>query len=344
MRAIRKNEAGPGLSLVDVPVPRIGPDEVLIRVAAAGICGTDAHIYQWDSWAQGRIRPPLVLGHEFAGRIVELGSAVRGYAKGDRVSAEGHLACGVCPLCRTGQAHICPSMKIIGVDVDGAFAEFAKMPASNLWKIDDGIPDEVAAIHDPLGNAFHTTMAAPVAGRTVLILGCGPIGLFACGIARASGAVRVIASDLNDARLQIARKMGAHVVVNGSREDLAGLVRRETEGLGVDVALEMSGAPPAIVQALSLVRNGGDVQLLGLPNGAVLVNLAEDVIFKGITVRGILGRRMYDTWYQVRGFLRAGLLDPQPVITHRAPFTEFERALQDLIAGKAGKIVLTFPQ
>lgn len=343
MRAIRKNEAKAGLSLVEVPVPKIGPGEVLIRVAAAGICGTDAHIYQWDTWAQGRIKPPLILGHEFAGRIAEVGSAVTGYAKGDRVSAEGHLACGFCALCRTGQAHICPTMKIIGVDVDGAFAEYAKMPATNLWRIDDDIPDEVAAIHDPLGNAFHTALVSPITGMTVLVLGCGPIGLFACGIAKSSGAVRVIASDLNDARLELARRMGAHVCVNAGREDLAAIVRRETEGLGVDVVFEVSGAPSAIRQALQVVRNGGDVRLLGLPNGAVPINLAEDVIFKGVTVRGILGRRMFDTWYQIRGFLRAKLLDPQPVITHRVPFTEFERALQDLIAGKAGKIVLTFP-
>jgi threonine 3-dehydrogenase len=340
LKAILKKSAGKGLLLGEVPVPKIGPNEVLIRVRAAGICGTDAHIYEWNAWAQDRIKPPIVVGHEFAGEIVELGSQVRGYAKGEIVSAEGHITCGHCVLCKTGQAHICREVSIIGVDRDGCFAEFISMPASNLWKIPPEVPIEWAAIHDPLGNAFHTVLTADIPGRKVMILGAGPIGLMAIGIARASGAARVIATETNPFRRELAVKMGAHQVLDPSKDDVAKAVADATDGLGVDVACVMSGHPDAIHQALASVRNGGRVQLLGLPSKEVSIDLANDVIFKGITIYGVIGRRMYDTWQQMSESLRAGLIDLAPVITHRITFEQFEKGFAAMASGDTGKVIL----
>jgi threonine 3-dehydrogenase len=340
LKAILKKSAAKGLSLGEAPVPKIGPNEVLIRVRAAGICGTDAHIYDWNAWAQERIKPPLVVGHEFAGEIVELGSQVRGYAKGETVSAEGHITCGHCVLCKTGQAHICRDVSIIGVDRDGCFAEFIAMPASNLWKIPPEVPIEWAAIHDPLGNAFHTVLTAEIPGRKVMILGAGPIGLMAIGIARASGAARVIATETNPFRRELAMKMGAHQVLDPSKDDVAKAVADATDGLGVDVACVMSGHPDAIRQALRSVRNGGRVQLLGLPSKEVSIDLSNDVIFKGITIYGVIGRRMYDTWQQMSESLRAGLIDLAPVITHRIPFEQFEKGFAAMAQGDTGKVIL----
>jgi len=342
MKAIVKEHPGKGLSIREIPVPVIGTTEVLIRVKAAGICGTDAHIYDWDHWAEGRIKPPLVLGHEFAGEVIEIGREVRGVTLGQIVSAEGHLACGHCVLCRTGQGHICRDMKIIGVDVDGAFAEFVKMPATNLWPIPPEVPMEVAAIHDPLGNAFHTVLGGPgcIAGQTVLVLGCGPIGCMAVAVARAAGATRVIASEVNPLRRRLATTMGAHSVVDPREEDLASVVGAATEGLGADLVCEMSGHPDAIRQATRLVRNGGRIHLLGLPKDDVALDLSGTVIFKGVTVYGVIGRRMYETWTQMSAFLKAGLIDIRPVITHRFPFGEFESGIEAIKSGQAGKVIL----
>ncbi len=343
MKAIVKAKAEPGLTLQDVPEPGApGPGEALIRIRAGSICGTDLHIHKWDAWAQSRIRPPRIIGHEIAGDIVALGSGVEGYATGQTVSVEGHIVCGRCSLCRTGQAHICPRMEIIGIDRDGGFAEYIKVPASNLWKIDAGIPIEVAALHDALGNAFHTTLLNPVAGKSVLILGCGPIGLLSCAIARASGAERVFATDVNAKRLEIAGRMGADVRIDASTQDPVRVVLDATESIGADVVLEMSGAPAAIQQGLAAVRNGGEVRLLGLPPTDVPIALARDVIFKGVTLHGVLGRRMYETWYQMRAFLRAKRIDVSPVITHRLPYRDVDKGLAALQAGTAGKIVLRF--
>jgi threonine 3-dehydrogenase len=340
MKAIVKESPGPGLAIRDVPVPAVGPTDVLIRVKAAGICGTDAHIYEWDHWAQSRLKPPLIIGHEFAGEVVEIGREVRGIAPGQLVSAEGHLNCGHCTLCRNGDAHVCRDMKIIGVDVDGAFAEYVKMPASNIWPIAPEVGVDVGAIHDPLGNAFHTVLASPVAGLSVLVLGAGPIGLMAIAIARAAGAARVIASESNPFRRELAAKMGAHAVVEPG-EGLTRAVAEATDGLGVDVVCEMSGHPEAIRSALRLVRNGGAVRLLGLPKDEVSLDLAKDVIFKGITIYGVLGRKMYGTWMQMSAFLKAGLIDVRPIITHRVPFERFEEGIAAITSGKAGKVILT---
>lgn len=340
MRALVKERPGKGLTLKDLPVPRPGPRDVLIRVRRVGLCGTDGHIYAWNAWAAGRIKPPVTIGHEFAGVIEETGPEVVGYAPGEIVTAEGHLACGVCVQCRTGNAHICRYVKIIGVDIDGAFAEFIVMPASNVWKIDPEIPLDIAAIHDPLGNAFHAVMSADVRGRSVLVTGCGPIGLFCIGIAKASGASRIFASEVQPARLELARVMGAHHVINPATSDLERSIRVQTDGMGADVVLEMSGHPRAIRDGLRAVRDGGEVCLLGLPEDEIPINLSRDVIFKGVTVRGIIGRRMFETWFAMRSYLRARLFDPAPVITHRFGIGDFEKAVEAIHSG-AGKVILS---
>ena len=338
MRALVKAIAGPGFELRDVPKPAIRDDEVLIQVRRTGVCGTDVHIYDWDAWAQGRCRPPFTVGHEFAGDVVEVGRLVTDVAEGDRVTAEGHIVCGRCHLCRTGNAHVCPSTRIIGVDRDGCFADYIAMPATNVWHLDDAVSHEIGGIHDPMGNAFHTALAGTeLPGKTVLVTGCGPIGIFAVGICKAAGASRIIASDVNPTRLALARTMGAHDAVTPQEAEQA--VKRATQGLGVDVVLEMSGVPAAIHQAFELVRLGGRVQMLGIPAKPMEVNFATEIIFKGITVYGVVGRKMYDTWIQMTQFLRSGQFDPTPVITHRFPLERFDDAIAAIKGGDAGKVV-----
>ena len=337
MKALVKPSAGPGFKLQDVPEPKIRDDEVLIRVRRAGVCGTDVHIYEWDAWAQGRVKPPIVVGHEFAGEVAQVGRLVTDVSEGDRVTAEGHIVDGRCLLCRTGNAHVCPYTRIIGVDRNGCFAEYIAMPATNVWHLDDTTSFDVGGIHDPMGNAFHTALTADIPGATVLVTGCGPIGLFAVGICKAAGASRIIATDMIDMRLALARTMGAHDAV---RPDQASeVVKRHTDKLGVDVVLEMSGVPSAIHQAFDLVRVGGRVQMLGIPAKPMDVNFATEVIFKGITIYGVVGRRMYDTWHQMTRFLRSGLFDPTPVITHRFPLEAADEAIRAIKSGEAGKVV-----
>ena len=337
MKALVKETAAPGFKLKDVPVPTIRDDEVLIRVRRAGVCGTDVHIYDWDAWAQGRCRPPFTVGHEFAGDVVQVGSLVADVREGDRVTAEGHIVCGRCHLCRTGNAHVCPNTRIIGVDRDGCFADYIAMPATNVWHLDDSTPYEIGGIMDPMGNAFHTALTADIPGAVVLITGCGPIGIFAVGICKAAGASRIIASDVNETRLALAKQMGADDVVHPNEAEAA--VKAATDGLGADVVLEMSGVPSAIHQAFALVRVGGRVQMLGIPAKPMEVNFATEIIFKGITVYGVVGRRMYDTWIQMTQFLRSGQFDPTPVITHRFPLEQYDDAIAAIKSGAAGKVV-----
>ncbi|MEP6691782.1 MAG: L-threonine 3-dehydrogenase [Gemmatimonadaceae bacterium] len=337
MKALVKKSAGPGFTLSQCPEPSILDNEVLIKVRRAGVCGTDVHIYEWDDWAKGRCKPPFVVGHEFAGDVVQVGALVTDVKTGDRVTAEGHIVDGRCLLCRTGNAHVCPYTKIIGVDRDGCFAEFISMPATNVWHLDDNISYDIGGIHDPMGNAFHTALSATIPGATVLITGCGPIGIFAVGICKAAGASRIIASDVNDRRLALAQQMGAHDIVHPGEAEAA--VKRHTDGLGVDVVLEMSGVPAAIHQAFALVRVGGHVQMLGIPAKPMEVNFATEVIFKGITIYGVVGRRMYDTWIQMTRFLRSGEFDPTPVITHRFPLEEADEAMRVIQSGEAGKVI-----
>jgi threonine 3-dehydrogenase len=342
MRALVKESAGPGIVLRDVPVPTCGPTEALIQVHHAGVCGTDLHIWEWDSWASNRLKPPVVIGHEFAGRITQLGKEAAQdnlLAVGDLVTAEGHVVCGHCLQCRLGDGHLCRRTQIIGVDRDGAFADFIVMPASNVIKL-DGIPTEIGAIMDPLGNAVHTVLEAQVPGSTVLVLGCGPIGCFAVGVARAAGASLVIASDFNPTRLELAREMGAQVTLNPGTDDVVARVRELTDGDGVDLVCEMSGHPSGHAQALAAARMGGRVNLLGTPNRTTEVDFARDIIFKGLTLYGVTGRKMYQTWHQMRRFLRAGQLDPRPVITHRFPLECIRDAIQVIKDGQAGKVIL----
>lgn len=337
MRALVKETAAPGFALREAPQPTIRDDEVLIRVRRAGVCGTDVHIYEWDDWARGRCRPPFTVGHEFAGDVVQVGSLVTDVRVDDRVTAEGHIVDGRCVLCRTGNSHVCPHTKIIGVDRDGCFADYIAMPATNVWHLDADVSYDIGGIHDPMGNAFHTALTTEIPGATVLITGCGPIGLFAVGIVKAAGASRIIASDVNERRLELARRMGAHDTVHP--RDVERAVKAATDGLGVDVVLEMSGAPAAIHQAFAMVRLGGHVQMLGIPAKPMEIDFATEVIFKGITIYGVVGRRMYQTWIQMTRFLRSGEFDPTPVITHRFPLEAYDEAMHVIKSGEAGKVI-----
>lgn len=339
VKALVKSSAAPGLTLTDVPVPTIRDDEVLIRVRRAGVCGTDVHIYEWDSWAAGRCRPPFVVGHEFAGDVVEVGKLVETVDVGDRVTAEGHIVDDRSLFSRTGNAHVDPSTKIIGVDRDGCFAEYIAMPATNVWHLDDAISYDVGGIHDPMGNAFHTALTADIPGAVVLITGSGPIGAFAVGICRAAGAARIIATDVNPRRRELAHTMGAHDAVHP--DDAMAAVHAASDGLGADVVLEMSGIPSAVHQAFALARPAGRVNMLGLPSRPIEVDFASEIIFKGLTVYGVVGRRMYDTWHQMTRFLRAGSFDPTPVITHCLPLEAVDEAMHLIKSGVAGKVIFS---
>ena len=342
MKALRKMQAGRGLSMETAPVPAIGAADVLVRVKTASICGTDLHIYGWDRWSQGRIRPPLTLGHEFCGVVESVGEEVTAVKSGDFVSAEMHVNCGHCRQCRLGEAHICQNLRIIGIDQDGAFAEFVKIPASNIWKLDAAIPEHYGAILDPLGNAVHTVLAGPIAGQTVLVTGCGPIGLMSIAVAKACGSSTVFATETNENRRAMAKKMGADVVLNPAAEDAVARILAETNGTGVDALLEMSGNPTAIQQGFKALRAGGRASLLGIPTENVPLDLVNDVIFKGATVQGIYGRRMYGTWVQMTALLKAGRLNLEPLFGEREPLEKFENAFAKLQGGLAGKILL-FP-
>lgn len=343
LRAVVKVSAGPGMQLRDVPIPACGPSDVLIKVRYAGVCGTDLHIWEWDAWASARLKPPVTIGHEFSGVIEQLGSdaAADGLlAVGDLVTAEGHIVCGHCLQCRLGDAHLCRRTQIIGVDRDGAFADYIVMPASNVMKL-DGIPPEVGAIMDPVGNAVHTALEGPgLAGATVLVVGCGPIGCFAVGVARAAGASLVLASDLNPRRLELARTMGAHVTLDPSAEDVPARIRELTAGDGVDVVCEMSGHPAGHAQAFAAARLGGRIHFLGTPSRATEVDFARDIIFRGLTLYGVTGRRMYRTWHEMRRLLGSGQFDPRPVITHRFPLDRIADAIAVIKDGTAGKVIL----
>ncbi len=340
MLAVVKPKAAPGAEIREVKVPGFGATDVLVKVKVASICGTDLHIYEWDRWAQNRIHPPLIPGHEFCGEVVAYGDEVTSVKEGDFVSAEMHVACGKCLQCRTGEAHICQNVKIIGVDTDGAFAEYVVIPESNIWKLDPDIPQEYASILDPLGNAVHTVLAGEIAARTVAITGAGPIGLFAIAVARAVGAATIFAIEVNEHRRSVAKKMKADYVLDPSKEDVRSIIMEKTGGLGVDVVLEMAGHPDAIRTAFDIVRRGGRISLLGLTSKPISLNFSEDIIFKGLTVQGINGRRMYQTWYQMTALLKAGKLDLHPVITDRISMKDFSKGMERLKTGEASKILV----
>ncbi|MFG0327092.1 MAG: L-threonine 3-dehydrogenase [Phycisphaerales bacterium JB037] len=342
MRALIKHHPGEGLAFTnDRPTPEIGPRDVLVRVSKAGICGTDRHIWQWDEWAAGRIPVGIVTGHEFVGVVEAVGEAVTAVKPGQRVSAEGHMTKGTDYLSRTGNAHIARDTQIFGIDRDGCFADFISVPESNVWPVHPDIPDRFAAIFDPLGNAVHTVMEAGVSAKSVLISGVGIIGLMAVTVARAAGAARIYATDVNPPRLELARKLGATAAFDASNEpDWIKEVRRETRGEGVDVLLEMSGAEPAIDQGFQALRNGGRAALLGLPAKPVTFDFNDNIIFKGCTVLGINGRRMWETWYQMEQLLLSGRLDLDDIVTHEYPLEQFETAFETMISGRGIKVLL----
>ena len=340
MLAVVKPKAAPGAEIREVKVPAFGRTDVLVKVKVASICGTDLHIYEWDKWAQGRIHPPLIPGHEFCGEVAAYGDEVTSVKEGDFVSAEMHVACGKCLQCRTGEGHICQNVKIIGVDTNGAFAEYVVIPETNIWKLGPEIPQEYASILDPLGNAVHTVLAGEIAAKTVAITGCGPIGLFSIAVARAVGATTVFAIEVNEHRRKLAEKMKADYTLDPSKQDVSAIVAERTGGLGVDVVLEMAGHPDAIRTAFDIVRRGGRISLLGLTNKPIALNFSEDIIFKGLTIQGINGRRMYQTWYQMTALLKAGKLDLHPVITDRIAMKDFSKAMDRLKTGEASKILV----
>ena len=342
MKAALKVEAAPGAKVALVNIPQIGSRDVLVQVKAASICGTDMHIYEWDAWAQSRMSVPRIFGHEFAGEVVEVGSEVTTLAPGDFVAAETHITCGHCYQCRTGQANVCRNVQILGVDRDGAFAEYIAIPESVAWKTGKEIDHRVACIQEPFGNAVHATYADEITNKTVAVFGCGPIGLWAVGLCRISGASDIFAIEPNHKRLAIATTMGAKHVYNPLEVDPVQQVLEVTEGLGVDVVLEMSGNASAIRQGFKALRNGGRVSLLGIPSRNVDLDLANDIIFKGATVYGISGRRIFDTWYRTRRILEAGQLDLKQVITHTLSFDQIHEAMEIMKSGDCGKIVMTF--
>ncbi len=340
MLAAVKTKAAPGATdVTHVPIPKIGPTEALVRVKIASICGTDLHIFDWDEWSQHRIRPPLIQGHEMAGEVERIGGEVTSVGKGDYVSFEGHIACGQCYECRTGQAHVCRNLRIMGIDRDGAFAQYVAVPAANLVKNDPSLPLEVATIQDPLGNATQVVINANVPGKSIAIFGLGPIGLMAVGLAKALSPAQVIAIEYrNEYRKQLARKLGADVVLE-SDDTTVGRIMELTAGEGVNDVLEFSGAPPALQQALQVVRPGGGIHLLGLYSNSVTINLSDDVIMRGVTLYGITGRRMFLTWYQMGGILRSQHMNLKPLVTHRFPLDDYEKALETVRSRQCGKVV-----
>jgi len=340
MQAVVKAKAAPGIELQEVPVPSPGPGEVLVKVQAASVCGTDLHIFNWDPWAQGRIHPPLIPGHEFAGVVAGKGRGVTTVKEGDLVSAEMHVACGKCMQCRIGEAHICQHVRILGVDEDGAFAEYAIIPETNIWKLSPQIPHEYATLLDPLGNAVHAVLSGPIAAQTVAVTGCGAIGLFSIAVAKACGAAKVFAVEVNAHRRAVAAQMGADVVLNPATDDVVGRIKDETDGTGVDVLLEMSGVATAIRTGFAALRTGGRASLLGIPSKPFELDFAKDIIFKGAIVLGINGRKMFETWFQMEALLATGKLNLEPAITHRLKLSEFEQAMELLRTGEAIKVVL----
>ena len=339
MRALAKVEAGPGVELIERQVPEPGPGEVLLRVDAASICGTDLHLFQWDEWAAENLVPPRILGHELAGTVVGIGPGVSRVREGDLVGVESHLFCWECAQCQRDEMHLCRDLRVIGVHVDGGFAEHVVIPEANAVE-SNGLDPAVVALQEPMGNAVHAAFAEPIEGRTVLVTGCGPIGLCAVGIARAAGAALVVATDTEPYRLDLARTMGADLALDASDPGTEARIMEATGGDGVEVVLEMSGSPRALDQALRVITRGGRISLLGIFNGAVPIVLSESVNMQGLRLHGIFGRRIYDTWERTQALLRSGALDVTPIITHRLDLSEWPKAFELLASRHAGKVVL----
>jgi threonine 3-dehydrogenase len=342
MKAIQKAQAAAGAKLIDAPIPTPADREVLVKVRATSICGTDIHIYNWDAWAAGRIRPPMIFGHEFSGEVVEIGAQVENIKVGDHVSAETHIPCGHCFQCRTGKMHICKNLKILGVDTNGCFAEYVVVPEICCIRNDKTLPWEMASVQEPFGNATYTVSESKVSGKSVAILGNGPIGIFAVGIARAYGATNVIVTGKHKVRLDLCRNYGADHVIDVAKQDPKEAIMDITSGEGVDVVLEMSGSEKSIHDGLAVVKRGGTFTAFGIPGKPIQLELAEEVVFKGITILAINGRKMFETWYEVSNLLNSGRVDVRPVITHEFPLTKMDEAMAMLTAKEkaCGKIVL----
>lgn len=341
MQAIAKVRPEPGVEIIDVPDPSPGPGEVKLKLEAASVCGTDLHIWKWDAWSAGRIHPPRIIGHEFCGTIVELGAGVEGLQVGQYVSTESHETCGHCRQCLAGQREVCANTRILGVDVDGGFRPYATIPAVCAMPTAREVPPHLAAFQDALGNAVHTVSDGPVEGRTVLITGMGPIGLFAVTVAKALGAARVVATEISPYRIELAHAVGVDRVIDPSKENAAAEIEKEFPG-GVDATLEMSGHPSSLALAVEATRPGGRISLLGVygePRQGVDMNA---VIFKGLRLQGIVGRRLPETWDLMHRLFESGKLNLEPVVTHRMHYTEFERAMELMTAGQAGKVVFDF--
>jgi threonine 3-dehydrogenase len=338
MKALVKAKAERGIWMEDIEAPSVGHNDVLIKVNRTAICGTDIHIFKWDDWAQATIPVPMAVGHEFSGNIVEMGVEVRGFEVGDRVSAEGHITCGVCRNCRAGRRHLCMNTFGVGVNRPGAFAEYLSVPAFNVFKLPDAISDEMASILDPLGNATHTALSFDLVGEDVLITGAGPIGIMAVAIARYAGARHVVVTDVNDYRLDLARKMGATRAINVTSQTIDDTMKELGMVEGFDVGMEMSGNPQAFRDMLRTMHHGGKVAMLGIPPGDMAIDW-NDVIFKGLVLKGIYGREMFETWYKMSSMLQSGL-NIDPIITHHFDIDEFLPAFELMESGQSGKVVL----
>ncbi|RCW82525.1 L-threonine 3-dehydrogenase [Halanaerobium sp. DL-01] len=340
MKAIVKTKEAKGAKFKEVSIPDYGSEQVLIKVESTSICGTDLHIYEWNKWAQKNISVPQIMGHEVAGKVLEVGDRVENIEEGDFISAETHIPCGYCYQCKTGKQHICNNMRILGVHKDGVFAEYAVIDKVDVWKNDPTIPAEYASLQEPMGNAIDTILAGDVAGKNVLITGAGPAGLISVSVARAFGATQVIVSEPNDYRRKIALEMGADKVVNPLEEDLTDIIYERTDGIGVDFVAEMSGNEHALNEALKLITAGGEMGLLGLPDDNVSLDLTNGVIFKGITLVGVTGRKMFNTWYTASRLLKEERIDLDPLITHIFPLEEFKKGMELMESGNCGKIIL----
>ncbi len=338
MKALSKQYAEPGIWMIEAPEPEPGPNDVLIRIHRTSECGTDLHIYQWDEWARHTVPVPMITGHEYSGEIVALGQEVRGFEVGDRVSGEGHITCGNCRNCRAGQRHLCRNTVGVGVERQGAFADYMILPAFNLFKLPDEISYDLAAIFDPFGNAVHTALAFDVVGEDVLITGAGPIGIMAAAVVRHIGARHVVITDVNDYRLALADEMGATRTVNVANEPLEDVMAELGMSEGFDVVLEMSGVESAVNQMLDVINHGGKIAMLGIPPTEMAIDWSK-VIFKGLTIQGIYGRRMFETWYKMASLIQSGL-DISPVITHHFKAEEYEQAFSAMTSGQCGKVVL----
>lgn len=345
MRAILKAKPGPGLEMMEVPIPEPGPFDVLIKVKATSICGTDRHIYHWNPWSAGRIKPPLIIGHEVCGHVVEVGSHVTLLKVGDFVSAESHIPCTVCPVCRAGQQHICARLKILGVDTPGTYADYAVIPETVAWKNDPDLDPALASIMEPLGNAVYTVLAEPITGLNVAVFGDGPAGINAVAVARASGAGRIFQIGKHPFRLELGRKMGSDVAldITDPATNVVKTILDATDGFGVDVVLEMTGSQQAVDDGIKVLRKGGRFSAFGLPAGPIQLDL-NGLVFKGARLLGINGRLMWETWFQMAGLLRSGKLDPSPVITHRIALEDFQKGFDAMDSSDrmVGKVVM-FP-